>query len=361
MVRILRFLPTATVSLTLLAACAGPNNSGSSRLSPSATVNARVATKRSGGPTVYAGRWPATNTFVKVFADGGASYLRRVKPGGVVAADSSGYLYVLRTSVAVYKDAGQTLVQTFTTKGGVVTPMDGGVIVADDLGDVYVLGYSNKTHEHIYLYEFEIGKNDPIRTFNVTGMFRCLTTDNSGDLYLALGSNVNVYAPGSTTPERTIHKGLSGPYSMTVDTQGNLYVANITINRKTHLGSIVVYAPGADSPSRTITDGVLDPYIIHTDSSDNLGVLNARPYYNSIPPNVTMYASGSNTPSAVITKGIDAPQSFAFDASNNLYVANQGATDSDLGSITIYQAGSYSLTRTITKNLNHPNSAAVGP
>jgi hypothetical protein len=359
MVRFLRITPAATVSLALLAACGSPSNAGSSGLSSSASVNTRGTTKRSGGPNVYAGRWPATNTFVKVYADGGASYLRRVKPGGVVAADPNGYLYVLRSNTAtVYTNAGQTLVQRFAAKTGLVTPRHGGVIQADGLGHFYVLGYRDN-HEHIYLYEYQIGTNDPIREFDVTGSFRCLTTDSAGNLYLGLLSNVNVYAPGSTTPERTIHKGLSGPESMTVDPQGNLYVANITINRKTHLGSIVIYAPGASSPSRTITDGVLDPLVIHSDSSGNLGVLNARPDYPS--PNLTVYAPGGSSPLTVITKGIDNPQSFAFDASNNPYVANQGVTDGDLGSITVYAAGSYSLIRTITKNLNHPNIVAVGP
>ncbi len=224
-------IPAAAVSLALLAACAGPSNWGSSGFSQSATTaNTRIATKRFGGSTVYATSEAASGQIVAVFADGGASFLRKIALGGNVVADSSGYLYIAHDReaghVRVYADAGTTLVQQFAVRYG---PWDG-VIAADGLGHVYVLSAHKKGP--LFLYEYQIGTTDPIREFNVSGAFDCMTTDSSGNLYLGLGSDVNVYAPGGTTPERTIHKGLSGPYSMTVDPQGNLYVANITINRK---------------------------------------------------------------------------------------------------------------------------------
>jgi hypothetical protein len=361
MVRIPRFLP-AMVSLALLAACAGPNNLGSSGMSPTATVNERVASKRSGGPTVYATSYAASGQVVDVFADGGASFLRKIALGGNVVADSSGYLYIAHDRefghASIYADAGTTLVQQVAIKDG---PWNG-VIAADGLGHFYVLGSHKKGP--LYLYEYQIGTTAPIREFNVTGSFAAITTDGSGNLYLALAAKtVNVYAPGSTSPERTITKGLDGPQALTVDPQGNLYVANNNFRKSYRPPYITVYPPGAKSPSLKITTGLTDPVVLHTDSSGNLGVLNGPNSYNSKPhqPNVTIYAQGSRSPLNVISQGIDMPTSFVFDSSNNVYVSNQGATDSDLGSVTVYAAGSYSLTRTITKNLTHPNSVAVGP
>jgi hypothetical protein len=231
----------AAATLGILTACAGQSFSNPSAANPAIRNNIVAATIkiRSDGPTVYAESWPAAGKFVEVFADGGASFSREIEHGGDVVADSSGYLYILHKPVGVYADAGKTLVQQFTVRGsGPLAPRHGGTIATDGLGHVYVLGKRNN-RERLYLYEYQLGATEPIREFNVGGVFRCMTTDSSGNLYLALGADVNVYSPSSTTPERTIHKGLSGPYSMTVDPAGNLYVANITIDKKTHLGSML--------------------------------------------------------------------------------------------------------------------------
>jgi hypothetical protein len=143
-----------------------------------------------------------------------------------------------------------------------------------------------------------------------------------------------------------------GPEALTVDPQGNLYVANASAGTN-DTPDIAVYAPGDSSPTRTISQGITNPSMLRTDSSGNLGVLNFT--------NIAIYASGSNSPSKVITQGIAGAASMAFDQSNNLYVANVGATNSDPGSITVYAAGTYSLSETITKNIKRSSSVVVGP
>jgi hypothetical protein len=349
----------AAAAFALFTGCTGQNVSSPSAVTPSvsSSLNVRAATKQqSGGPTVYAeSRNAAGLPFVAVFSDGGASFARKIKHGAALAADSSGYVYIAHSPVTVYSDAGKTLVQKFPVMNG----PSKNLIVTDGLGDFYVL-CGHKPYKTT-LCEYAIGKTGPVRQLNAAGFDLSIATDASGNLYFGTGYNsVVVYAPGGTSPQRTITNGVAGPESIAVDPQGNLYVgnANSTTN---HIGTISVYAPGGSSPSRTISNGVTSPIAIHADSIGNLGVLNGYNGFISTPANMTMYASGSGTPLSVITDGLDAPTSFAFDSSDNLYVSNIGATNNDPGSITVYAAGSYSLTRTITKNIEHSVSVAVGP
>ena len=295
-----------------------------------------------------------------MFGNGGSSFLRRIKYGGNLAADSSGNLFIARDGspghVSVHANAGGTLLQQVTLKDG---PWDD-VIAADGLGNFYALretGHGGR----LYLYEYQIGKKEPIRQFDVTGYFSCMTTDSAGNLYLGLGyAVVNVYAPGSTQPERTITDGINVPAALTTDSQGTLYVSNYnSAHGGYHKPYISVYAPGATSPSRTFRNGAADPVVLHTDSSGNLGVLNGPYGQPGRIFNVSIFAPGSSSPFKVIKKGMDDPQSFAFDSSNNLYVANQGSSDS--GSVAVYAAGTYELKRTITRDVYHPSSVAVGP
>jgi hypothetical protein len=349
MVSILRLVPTTAISLVLLTACAGQNTSGTSALTPSLgnSLNERASTKQTGGPTVYAeSRNAAGLPFIAVFGNGGKTFLRKIKNGSWVAADSVGYLYNAYSPVTVYSDAGKTLVQKFPVKNGPREIGYGDEITADGLGNFYV-GCMHKQ-----LCQYQIGKQGPLREFNIAGG-ESVATDTSGNLYLGLGYvSVQVYALGSSTPERTITSGIAGPEAVAVDPQGDLYVANTNAGSN-HIPNIVVYTPNSNSPVRTITAGVVDPVGLHTDSSGDLGVLNGS--------NITIYTPGSSSPSKVITQGIDSPVSFAFDASNNLYVANIGASINDPGSITVYSSGSYTLTRTITKNIKGSVSVAVGP
>jgi hypothetical protein len=357
MLHLLRVSLITGAACALFTGCAGQSFSNPSTATApgSSDVVARNVREQTVGPTVYAeSRNAAGERVVAVFGKGGASYLRQIRNGGDVVADSSGYLYIAHKPVAVYSDAGKSRIQTFAVKAG---PWNG-IIAADGLGDFYVLGGP----QHRALYEYQIGTTGSIREFNVPGQFFSVTTDSSGNLYLGTGRSVLVYAPGGTSPERTITKGINGPVALAVDSQGSLYVANDNFsNKHIHLDNITIYDPGASAPSRKITGYVTNPLVIHVDPSGNLGVLNGRANDPSTPPNITIYARGGSSPLKFVTQGINAPTSFAFDASNNLYVSNHGATYSDPGSITVYAAGSYSLTRTITKNIKQPTSVAVGP
>jgi hypothetical protein len=89
-------------------------------------------------------------------------------------------------------------------------------------------------------------------------------------LYVALtyDNEVFVYDQGQrgNLPKSTITAGLNQPAGITTDTSGNLYVANES--------SIAVFAPGGTSPMRTITTGVNAASDVAVDAGGNMYVTN---------------------------------------------------------------------------------------
>ncbi len=91
-----------------------------------------------------------------------------------------------------------------------------------------------------------------------------LAFNKSGDLYVANCLNgcsrsyydrpsVAVFAPGQARPMYEITRGISGPWDLTLDDKGNLYVANFNVN------TVTAYRPGHKEPSETIRNGILLP------------------------------------------------------------------------------------------------------
>ena len=124
--------------------------------------------------------------------------------------------------------------------------------------------------------------------------------------------SVTVYALGRSIPKVVITKGVglrgTRPTAIAVDSQGNLYVANaaLTLPR----GSISVYAPGQTSPERSIRDGIYGPSALAFDREGNLYVANAGN------PGVTagwisMYPPQQNRASLRITQGVRQPIALA--------------------------------------------------
>jgi hypothetical protein len=136
-----------------------------------------------------------------------------------------------------------------------------------------------------------------------------LAFDTSGNLYVANGTAVSEFAPGSTTAKNTI-TGLGVPKALAFDQSGNLYVAN-SFN-----STVSKFAPGSTTASATLT-GLNDPVALAFDQSGNLYVAN---YGGNM---VSKFAPGSITSSTSLT-GLSYPDALTFDTSGNLYVANSG-------------------------------------
>jgi len=93
----------------------------------------------------------------------------------------------------------------------------------------------------------------PVRAIPTGTLPTGLTVDSSGDLYVAnfLDNDVQEYAPGSSTPFRTYSVGLSHPIDIKVSLSGVLYVSNLSGGTSPNTGDIVVYPPNSTTPSMT--------------------------------------------------------------------------------------------------------------
>ncbi len=190
-----------------------------------------------------------------------------------------------------------------------------------------------------------------------------IARDSSGNLYVAnmAAASVTIYAPGASgnaAPTATItgdSTGLVNPSGVAVDSGGNIYVANPGASAG-YSDSVFVYPPGSNgnaTPTATITGsstGLANPTAITLDSSGNIYVANGGSKVGGV-NSITVYPAGSNgnaQPSATISganTGLAFPWGIALDSSRNIYVANNGSTTGGSttggsGSVTVYTSAS---------------------
>jgi sugar lactone lactonase YvrE len=129
-----------------------------------------------------------------------------------------------------------------------------------------------------------------------------------------IGNDVAVYhASGSKqSPIATITKGIAGPAGLTVDGEGDLFVANTAGN------SITEYAPNGTSPETTYSQSVLGAVDVAVDGAGTVYVAN----FYSFVASVVEFSSGNQKPSLTIADPCSCyPVGLTLDAKNDLYVA----------------------------------------
>jgi hypothetical protein len=189
-----------------------------------------------------------------------------------LAADGTGNVYTTATEGATgtsivefpvnsSNNAQPTRSIPFNTTTG-LTAMSG--LAVDTTGDIYA---SNTTGSVSIFSSTTTGSVAPTSTVSLTSAAgpQATAVDPSGNLYLATATPLNsiaispieVFAPGATLPSRSLSGALTNlaiasPQSMTTDSAGNLYVANVVAG----VSSILVFEPtatGNTPPLRDIT------------------------------------------------------------------------------------------------------------
>jgi hypothetical protein len=123
------------------------------------------------------------------------------------------------------------------------------------------------------------------------------------------GGSVTVLDTISGKVLRNITSGVNFPYALTVDTNGNVYVAN-----RKGKSNVTVYAPDTSAPALTITQNIVKPIDLKFDPAAELNVLNVS--------DVTVYAPGSGTLLRQVKNKLTLCLAMAFDTAGDLFVSN---------------------------------------
>ena len=294
-----------------------------------------------------------------------------------IAVDSSANIYVadLRAaSVFVYPPLGSNT--------GLLNQAPTATISGSNTGLAFPIGIALDSRANIYVTDLHaasvfvyspLGSNTgllnepPLATIagSNTGLIGPygVTLDSSGNIYVADSNAAKVFvypALGSSTgphneaPTITIsgsNTGLRQPFGIWLDSSGNIYVVNVT--------SVFVYPPLGSSTgllneapiatiSTTMPTGLSYPQGIALDSSGNIYVTDCPAcYLGRGTPGVYVFPAGSNAstaPSATISgsaTGLESPDGIALDSSGNIYVADDGDGSCDgTASVYVYPAGS---------------------
>lgn len=119
---------------------------------------------------------------------------------------------------------------------------------------------------------------------------------------------------GEQAPIGMITSGISNPWGLCVDRNGNLYVANQGDGTN---GTVTVYPRGSISPSLTYSQGLSRPLYPIVDHKGDLFVGNGAPQGGTI----VEYLAGSTNAYQVLQTGGAEVDGMGFDSRGNLYAA----------------------------------------
>ena len=148
---------------------------------------------------------------------------------------------------------------------------------------------------------------------SVSGWVEGLAFDMSGNLYAVISGDYSdsvVRFTPNGTPSLFANRGLNNPYGLTVDSQGNVYVANFGND------TIEKFAPDG-TPSVFANTGLDQPTGLTVDRQGNIYAAN---FGNST---IEKFTPGG-TPSLFASSGLSMPFGLAFKSNGNLFVANFG-------------------------------------
>lgn len=135
-------------------------------------------------------------------------------------------------------------------------------LAVDAAGDIYAAGSTGTVSTFSATASGSVAPVSSVTISSKAGP-QATAVDPSGNLYLATAPPLNniaiapvlVFAPGATSPSRSLSGSLTllqvgSPRSMTTDSAGNLYVANVVAG----VSSILVFAPDASGNAAPLRD-----------------------------------------------------------------------------------------------------------
>lgn len=168
-----------------------------------------------------------------------------------LAMDKSGTLYAANLlggasnygSVTIYPKGSTTASMTITN--GIVGPYG---IAVDSQGNVFVSNLDNNT-----LVAYHAGQSTPYVSipFNPFGQALGVDTDSKDNVWVACDSGAVFEIPaGSASPQNANLSGINGPIMLTFGKKDQMFVSNFGGS------NVTVYAYGTTTPAYTITNGI---------------------------------------------------------------------------------------------------------
>jgi ABC-type glycerol-3-phosphate transport system substrate-binding protein len=306
-----------TAAAALLAGCGGTQSS-----MPQTNVGVTAALNATSPSQEWL--YVQTATTVYVYPLGASQPTREIPnrdvsqlPGPIAVSPVSGDLYVAghnqtKNQIRYYTGSGQKLL-------GIITLAFPYGLTFDSKGNLYVVNGDAGP----LISVFRPGSSTAAYTISPNITVARLAVDSADNLYAQLGGGcgteaINVYSPGSRTPAYSI-TGLEilCVDDMRADPAGNLYLAD-TID-----GFVLFYKHGRTTPSYKITNGIMNPYTLGVDSDGNLYVASAS--FVTSAGSIAVYAPGATSPTYSINERGQSLMSFAFAPApkpQNLHVAN---------------------------------------
>jgi DNA-binding beta-propeller fold protein YncE len=221
-------------------------------------------------------------------------------------------------------------------RGPAYRPADGS---ANAAGRIWASSFANDPSGDGFVSYYALhGKNQPPlgRLRGALDGPEGMATDAKGTLYLAdtIDGNILVYAPGATTPSKTL-RDVKGwvPGEVALGANGTLYATNIHGPLPKHCrsicppkpGNVAIYAPGSDKPTAIYktfpATQAYYPIGIGLDAKSDIFVSYETINVSNAQASVIEFAAGSKTP---VETGIVLGYAggIEFDASGNMLVSD---------------------------------------
>jgi outer membrane protein assembly factor BamB len=247
--------------------------------------------------------------------------------GSPTVSESTSYLYVVNVAFGFHAPTGEVdIFRRDDPTRGVVGRIRAGVyfpdgIFIDSHGTLYVTNGNMGGKNSVEAYKK--GSHTPFRIYSGAYCAFDVIAANDGTVYIAdacggirTRGRVLVYAPGKTTPSRSLYPG-GHPYAITLDSQNNLYVGYNDISSGSFRGQVKRYLAGASHGVNLLPDNTV--FFLTDIAIDNHGALLVANMEGGV---IDVFTHKDQPPSRVIKTGQGHPFMFTFDQSENrLYVS----------------------------------------
>jgi DNA-binding beta-propeller fold protein YncE len=171
-----------------------------------------------------------------------------------------------------------------------------------------------------------------------------VSVDNNGNVYIADAYNnaIKKWTATNNSVTTLVASGLNNPFGVAVDNAGSVYIAD------THNNAIKKWTPANNTVTTLVSSGLNLPYNVAVDNAGNV-------YIADLGNNaIKKWTAANNTVTTLVASGLNQPYDVALDKAGNVYIADKGNN-----AIKKWTAANNTVTTLLTSGLNQPFGVAV--